>query len=108
LLETNRTVLEKRGAARRPVAIGGDVKVLDPVYIEDGVTLRNSTVGPNVSIGRGTTVQDSELRDSIIGDKARIVGSRIANSLIGDHAVVEGLRGELTVADHSEVRNTRS
>jgi glucose-1-phosphate thymidylyltransferase len=107
LLETNRSVLEKRGAARRPSALGGDVKVFDPVYIEDGVTLRNCTVGPNVSIGRGTTVQDSQLRDSIVGDKARIVGSQIANSLIGDHAVVEGLRGELTVADHSEVRNTK-
>jgi glucose-1-phosphate thymidylyltransferase len=107
LLETNRTVLEKRGAARRPSGLGSDVRVVDPVYIEDGVTLRNSTVGPNVSIGRGTTVQDSELRDSIIGDKARIVGSQITNSLIGDHAVVEGLRGELTVADHSEVRNTK-
>jgi len=107
LLETNRTVLEKRGAARRPAALGKDVKVVDPVYIEDGVSLRNATIGPNVSIGAGTTVQDSELRDSIIGDKARIVGSQIANSLVGDHAVVEGLRGELTVADHSEVRNTK-
>src|SRR3982751_5148046 len=106
LLETNRTVLEKRGAARRPSGLGRDVRVVDPVYIEDGVTLRNSTVGPNVSIGRGTTVQDSELRDTIVGDKSRIVGSRISHSLIGDHAVVEGLTGELTVADHSEVRNT--
>jgi glucose-1-phosphate thymidylyltransferase len=107
LLETNRTVLERRGAARRPSGLGKDVKVVDPVYIEEGVTLRNSTVGPNVSIGRGSTVQDSELRDTIIGDKTRIVGSRIANSLIGDNAVVEGLQGELTVADHSEIRNTK-
>jgi hypothetical protein len=52
-------------------------------------------------------VQDSEVRDSIVGDKTRIVGSHITNSLIGDHAVVEGLTGELTVADHSEVRNTK-
>ena len=107
LLETNRSVLEKRGAARRPSGLGKDVKVVEPVYIEEGVTLRNSAVGPNVSIGRGSTVQDSELRDTIVGDKTRIVSSRIANSLIGDHAVVEGLTGELTVADHSEVRNTK-
>jgi glucose-1-phosphate thymidylyltransferase len=107
LLETNRSVLEKRKAARRPPRVGNDVKIFDPVYIEDGVTLRNSTLGPNVSIGAGTTVQDSELRDTIIGDKARIVGSQIANSLIGDAAIVEGFRGELTVADHSEVRNTK-
>src|SRR5918911_3455175 len=107
LLETNRTVLEKRRAARRPSGLGRDVRVVDPVYIEDGVTLRNSTVGPNVSIGRGTTVQDSELRDTIVGTKSRIVRSRISNSLIGDSAVIEGLTGELTVADHSEVRNTK-
>jgi glucose-1-phosphate thymidylyltransferase len=107
LLETNRTILEKRGAARRPARLGNDVKVFDPVYIEDGVTVRNSTLGPNVSIGRGSTVHDSQVRDSIVGDKARIVGSQIANSLIGDYAVVEGLRGELTIADHSEVRNTK-
>jgi glucose-1-phosphate thymidylyltransferase len=107
LLETNRTVLEKRGAARRPDRLGPDVKIFDPVYIEEGVTIRNSTLGPNVSIGSGSTVQDSELRDSIVGDKTRIVGSHITNSLIGDHAVVEGLTGELTVADHSEVRNTK-
>src|ERR687896_761206 len=91
LLDTNRAMLERRGAARRPDRLGPDVKIFDPVYIEEGVTIRNSTLGPNVSIGSGSTVQDSELRDSIVGDKTRIVGSRIANSLIGDNAVVEGL-----------------
>jgi glucose-1-phosphate thymidylyltransferase len=105
LLETNRIILEK-GRARRPEAADGS-RIIDPVYIEEGVTIRNSTVGPNVSIERGSVVENSELRDTIVGDKARIVGSRISNSLIGDSAVIEGLTGELTVADHSEVRNTK-
>ena len=29
----------------------------------------------------------------------------IKNSLVGDEAVIEGVRGEVTVADHSEVRS---
>ena len=102
LLETNRAMLEK-GHARRP-SLDPSVTVVEPVYIEDGVTITSSTVGPNVSIGAGTTVEGSTLRDTIVGGEARIVHSSIANSLLGDHVVLEGFSGELTAGDHTEIR----
>ena len=103
LLETNRTILE-RGGARRPAGVPAGVKIFDPVYVEDGVTLRDATIGPNVSLGAGTVVEGSELRDTIVGNKARITGSKLAHSMIGDETVVEGVRGTVTLGDHSEVR----
>ena len=103
LLATNRVILE-RGAARRAEGADATSTVIDPVYIEDGVTIRNSRVGPNVSIGKGTTVEGSELRDTIIGAKAKISGAKLTNSLLGDEVVVSGVSGELTVGDHSEIR----
>lgn len=103
LLETNETMLRK-GRARRPSDVGTGARIVDPVYIEDGVTIRNSTVGPNVSIGAGSVIEDSELRDSVVGVKARITRSALRRSLLGDAVVVDGVRGELTVADHSEIR----
>jgi glucose-1-phosphate thymidylyltransferase len=102
LLATNRVILEK-GAARRPKATDGS-KIFDPVYIEDEVTIRNSTIGPNVSLGAGTTVDGAVLKDTIVGSRARIIRSTLSNSLVGDEAVIEGVKGELTVSDHSEVR----
>jgi hypothetical protein len=39
-----------------------------------------------------------------VGSNTKIVGSIIENSLIGDSALVEGVKGELTLSDHSEVR----
>ena len=102
LLETNRTILERRGMARHPSA-GADVVFVEPVYVADGVTLRHATIGPNVSIGAGTVVDGSTLRDTIVGERARIVGSTLRDSLIGDSAVVEGFAGQATVGDHSEV-----
>jgi glucose-1-phosphate thymidylyltransferase len=104
LLETNNTVLSKLGGARRPKNVPAGVTINDPVYIEDGVTLSKSTIGPNVSIGAGSRVDGSTLSDTIIGTKANVKGSTLKNSLIGDDVVIEGLRGELTVSDHSEVR----
>jgi glucose-1-phosphate thymidylyltransferase len=101
LLETNKAMLE-RGRARRPRSTG-DSTIVDPVYIEDGVTLRKSKVGPNVSIGAGSVLEGSEITNSIIGSKAKITRSTLRNSLIGDEAVIEGLTGEVTIGDHSEV-----
>jgi glucose-1-phosphate thymidylyltransferase len=102
LLETNRAMLE-RGGARRPTRTDGST-IVDPVYVEDGVTIRDSTIGPNVTLCAGAVVEDSQLRDTLVGAKSRIVRSALRNSLIGDEAVVEGVRGELTIGDHSEVR----
>jgi glucose-1-phosphate thymidylyltransferase len=103
LLETNLAML-KRGRARRPSVAGDGNRFIDPVYIEDNVTLRNSTVGPNVSVGAGTRIEDSEVRDSIVGAKSKITRSALQNSLVGDDTLIEGVRGELTVGDHSEIR----
>ena len=103
LLETNRIVLDK-GAARRPESVDSGVTINDPVYVEDGVTLSNATIGPNVTLGKGTRVEGSTLTDTIVGAKCTIRRSTLQNSLIGDDVVIEGLKGELTVSDHSEIR----
>ena len=103
LLDTNRVILD-RGAARRPESIDATTTVIDPVYVEEGVTIRNSRIGPNVSIGAGSTVDGCELRDTIIGAKSRLSQATLSHSLIGDEVVVSGVSGELTVGDHSEIR----
>jgi glucose-1-phosphate thymidylyltransferase len=102
LLETNRAMLDK-GHARKP-ALDASATIVEPVYVEDGVTITNSTVGPNVSILAGSSVEGSTLRDTIVGAGTTIVRSSVANSLIGDHVVLDGFTGELTAGDHSEIR----
>jgi glucose-1-phosphate thymidylyltransferase len=102
LLETNRVMLEK-GRARVPEGIDRS-QVIEPVYIEDGVKVANSRVGPNVSLGAGTIVENSTIRDTIAGTGCRIVRSTLTNSLIGDEVLVAGVEGEVTLGDNSEVR----
>ncbi len=103
LLETNRTMLEK-GRARRPSNLDASVTIIDPVYVEDNVTIMRSTIGPNVSISSGSTVEDSTLRDTIIGASTTVTHSTLASSIIGEGATVEGMTGQLNVSDHSVVK----
>jgi glucose-1-phosphate thymidylyltransferase len=104
LLETNRTILEQ-GRARRPSSVPPGVTIVDPVYIEENVTLRGATIGPNVSIGTGSTVENSELRDTIVGAGSTVSNSRLSGSMVGDAAVVVGVRGVVNVSDHSAVKH---
>ena len=106
LLDTNRVMLEK-GRARVPAGIDLS-QVVQPVYIEDGVTIANSVVGPNVSLGAGSIIENATLRDTIAGTQSRIVRSNLTNSLIGDNVFVSGIVGEVTLGDHSEVRQVES
>jgi glucose-1-phosphate thymidylyltransferase len=102
MLETNETMLTK-GRARRPERLDGST-IIDPVYIEENVTLKGSRIGPNVSVGEGSVIEDSEISHSIVGSGARISRSKVRNSLIGDGALLEGVNGEVTLGDHSEVK----
>jgi len=103
LLDTNRTMLEK-GRAKRPSSVPAGVTLIDPVYIEDDVTLAGSTLGPNVSVGAGSRVEASVLRDTIVGVGATISNSKLSASMVGDAAVVDGANGQLNVSDHSVVK----
>ena len=102
LLETNRAMLD-RGRARKPAKTDGST-IVDPVYVEDGVTLKNARLGPNVSVGAGSVIENSTLKDTIVGSKSRIVNATLTGSLVGDEVVIEGFSGSATIADHSEIR----
>jgi glucose-1-phosphate thymidylyltransferase len=104
LLATNRTMLEK-GRARQPDTFGDGTTIIPPVYIEEGVTIEHSTLGPNVSLGAGSVVRHSTLRDSVIGDKAHITNANLHDSFLGEQVVVDGVTGVLNLGDNAEAHH---
>ena len=102
LLETNRHLVE-HGRARRPATVPKGVKVRDPVYIEDGVILEDSTIGPNVALGAGSRVTGSTVANSILGNNVRVKQATVEGSLVGDDQVIEGRKIKDSVMDAGEV-----
>ncbi|MGH7475077.1 MAG: sugar phosphate nucleotidyltransferase [Longimicrobiales bacterium] len=100
LLETNRHLLETtRG--RRPDG-GRAVRVHEPVRIEEGVELHDVEIGPNVTVGTGTRIHRSRIRDTIVGEDCLIEEAELHDSLIGNAVTVRRVRGSLSLVDHSE------
>ena len=104
LLETNQHLLE-HGRARMPSGPPPWPRctIVPPVYIEDGVTIHDSTVGPNVSIEAGSTVAESTIANSILGRNVRVVRATVKDSLVGDDQKIEGKTVQQSVMDAGEV-----
>jgi glucose-1-phosphate thymidylyltransferase len=102
LIDTNLRVLTEE--AKVLPSAGPGVGFVEPVLIGEGVTLEEATIGPNVSIADGSTIRRSRIRDSIVGSDTEILDCELARSLLGDHVVAAGVRGTVSLGDHSEVR----
>jgi glucose-1-phosphate thymidylyltransferase len=100
LLETNEILLRK-GAAR-PREFPG-VTVQDPVLIDEGVTVERSTIGPNVTIEKGTCIRDAKLSHAIVGADCTLSGVELTHSMLGDSVELRDFRGRASLADHSEL-----
>lgn len=103
LLDTNRTMLEK-GRARRPDALGAGATIVEPVYVEDGCTIEHSTVGPNVSLGAGSTIRHSTVVNAVIGEQTLIEHAHVHDAFLGDRVVVKGVSGRMNLGDDSDIR----
>ena len=103
LLEANRHLLGGGRSGTDPAARVSDSVVSALARIEAGARVSGCRIGDNVTVEADACVLDSELGDTIVGRGARVRGSSLSRSLIGSGAVVEGCRGSVNIADHSEV-----
>lgn len=101
LLETNRAMLD-RGHSRAPDECD-NCTIIDPVYVEPNVTIRNSIVGPNVSIGAGSKITGSTLSNTIVETRSTVTNSTLTYSLIGSDTIIEGVSGAMTIGDNAEI-----
>ncbi len=75
--------------------------IIPPCYIGEKVILENSIVGPHVSLGKGSVVTNSIIKNSILQNYSTISDGNIKNSMIGNHAKYHGLARDLSLSDYS-------
>jgi glucose-1-phosphate thymidylyltransferase len=75
--------------------------IIPPCYIGEDVVLVNATVGPNVSLGRGTHVIDSTIKNSLIQTHAHIKNADLDNAMIGNHVNFDGNFRSISIGDYS-------
>jgi len=80
--------------------------IIQPCYIESGVVIKNSTIGPNVSVGKNTIIVNSKIINAIVQENTEISNAILKNSMIGNHVLYNGpnTQQEVSVGDYCEIK----
>ena len=102
-VHTNQRILEfiKEEPLVSKKAVLENSVIVPPCFIDDDVVIKNSVVGPYVSVGKGTVIENSVIQNSIVQTKTNLKNKLIGNSMIGNSVKLEGRLEDLSVGDNN-------
>jgi len=103
-VETNARILDYHANEANLVAASAVIEnsvVVAPCYIGEGVTLRNAVVGPHASIGSGTIIEYSIVRNCIVQENSALRNVNIDNTMLGKHVELNGHPDAYSLSDYS-------
>ncbi len=103
LLESNATLLKKFGGNSLAQHGFENTIIIPPVSIAEGCDIKNSVIGPNVTIGEHTKLNHAIIKDSIIGSYSNLFEIVLSKSLIGSDAEVRGVNRSLNIGDNTAI-----
>lgn len=84
-----------------PSAVLENSVVIAPCYLGENVVIKNSVVGPFVSVEAGTIIEDSRISNSIVQANSSVKNARFDNSLLGKHVTFKDKSQDLSIGDFS-------
>lgn len=103
LLETNALLLEREGYASENLSGFDNSIIIPPVSIGLECQIRNSIIGPHVTIGNHAVIESAIVKNSIIGNYASIREAVLQASVVGNDTAIKGLRQSLNIGDNTEI-----
>ena len=78
-------------------------EIIEPCYIGENVKLKNAKIGPNVSLGTNSVVEDSTISDSLIQTNTRIKNASLKNAMIGNNVTYNGKFTSVSLGDYTSL-----
>ncbi|MDB4588553.1 sugar phosphate nucleotidyltransferase [bacterium] len=105
-IETNQRMLGflKADGVEQLVAASAKLensKIIEPCFIGENVVLKNTTIGPFVSVGNGTVIENSIIENSLIQTNSEITNAKLNNAMIGNNVKFNGEFTSISIGDYS-------
>ena len=84
-----------------PTTAQENSKIIEPCYIGKNVRLINTTVGPYVSVGNDTVIENSVVKNSLIQSHTTIKNANLEDAMIGNHVNYDGNFTKVSIGDYS-------
>ena len=98
---SSKIILEKNNSFIK----SGNVKITQPVFIGKNVKIKDSEIGPFVSIGDDTEISNSNIESTLIYKNVKVSNADIKNSILGQYSVYDGSNKEIFLGDYSQIND---
>lgn len=106
LLEANASLLKRHGFKTSLSSDYPDCIIIQPVRFGKHCKLKNSIIGPHVTIGDHTHISNSIIQNTIIGSFSELSHATLNKSIIGSDSCLKGLVQSLNIGDSTEINFT--
>ncbi|MEO7768922.1 MAG: sugar phosphate nucleotidyltransferase [Ferruginibacter sp.] len=103
ILKSNAILLKKFGGKVVGMEKFENTIIIPPVSIAEGCDIKNSVIGPHVTIGENTILNYTIVKESIIGSFSRIYDVVLDDSLIGSDTGIKGETRSLNIGDNTDI-----
>lgn len=108
-VETNKKMLDFLQEEKKEELIATNIQrinstIVPPCFIDQGVQLINAKVGPYVSIGPQTIVENAAVSNSIIQSKSVVKNTDLKDAMIGNQVHFDGSFTKISIGDYSELK----
>ena len=83
-------------------AVIEDSIIHEPCFIGKGAVIKNSVIGPYVSVGSNTSIDESVIKNSVIQNDTKISGTVLVDSMIGNLVKYKGVPKDVSIGDYCE------
>ncbi|MDX8552343.1 nucleotidyltransferase [Tenacibaculum sp. 1B UA] len=80
-----------------------NAEIIQPCYVGKNVVLKNTKIGPFVSIGENSIVENSTITNSLIQTNVRISNANLDNAMIGNHVKYNANYTSVSIGDYTEL-----
>ncbi len=78
-------------------------EIIQPCFIGKNVVLKNTKIGPYVSLGANSIVENATIENSLIQSNVTISNANLNNAMIGNHATYNGKFTSVSIGDYTEL-----
>jgi glucose-1-phosphate thymidylyltransferase len=75
--------------------------IIEPCFVGENVVLKDSTIGPFVSIGNDTVIENSTIKNSLIQSHTNIKNANLDQAMIGNYVTFNGEFKAVSIGDYS-------